>query len=151
MKIKFLSFTLLLAFSTIFFSCGEGSTSDQATDEMARETENSFSTVGAELKGESDELAREFESFQGKINFRMEEIESELKDADEETKIKLQKQLDRLENYRSKLDARMGMVGDNMESGWKSFKGDIKNGWGEFAEKSEGFLEEVEMALDPKE
>lgn len=79
---------------------------------------------------------------------RMEEIEGEMKDANEETKASLQKEWDKLDGYRSILDARMEKVGDNMESGWKDFKGDVKKGWRDFSEKSEAFLEEIETTLE---
>ncbi|WP_273444945.1 hypothetical protein [Neolewinella agarilytica] len=148
MKIKFLSLALLLALSTVFYSCADGSDADRAADEMVAETKNTMADVGAELKGESNELAREFENIHQKIDVRMEELEAEMEDANEETKARLQKEWDRLDDYRAKLDARMQKVGDNMESGWKDFKGDVKKGWRDFSEKSEAFLEEVEDSLD---
>ncbi len=150
MKIKFFSLALLLALSTAFYSCTDGSEADRTTDEMVAEAKKTMADVGAELKGESNELAQEFEDAHKKVDARMEAIEEEMKDATEETKASLQKEWDRLDNYRTGLDARMEKVGDNMESGWKDFKGDINKGWNDFTEKSGAFLEELEMALDPE-
>ncbi len=151
MKFKFLNLILLLTISTAFYTCAEGSEADQATEEMVSQAENTMADVGAELKDESDNLSREFTKARKKLSSRMEELESDMEDASEETKAELQKEWDSLENYRNKIDARMEKVGDNMQSGWANFKGDVKKGWGDFTAKSTDFLEEVEMAIDPKD
>jgi uncharacterized protein YjbJ (UPF0337 family) len=42
----------------------------------------------------------------------------------------------------------MDRVGDNMASGWKDFKGDVKDGWKDFTGESKKLLNKIERDLD---
>ncbi|OAV45418.1 hypothetical protein [Lewinella sp. 4G2] len=150
MKIRMITMALLLAFAGVFYSCAEGSDVDQATDEMARETENALANVGAEIREESNEFEAEFKQTRSKIDRRMEEIEKDMENASAEAKAEMQEEWNELEAYGKDIDDRMNRVGNNMEAGWKDFKGDVKKGWNDFSKESRTTLNNIERSLDPE-
>lgn len=150
MNLRYLSFVFLIGVSVFFYGCAEGSQADRAADEIVRETENTLANVGTEIRRESNEFESKFKETRNNITTRMEAIERDMTDASETAKAEMQKELDKLASYRSKLDARMNRVGENMERGWNDFKGDLNKEWGEFSSASQQLLNDIERELNPE-
>ena len=148
MKFRILTMALLLAFSGLFYSCAEGSEADQAQDEMERETENALANVGADIRQESNDFETEFKDTRMKLDRRMEEMQRDMEDATEEERAEMQEEYNEMEAWGKDLDDRMNRVGNNMESGWKDFKGDVKNGWKDFSTDSRRVLDDIGRELD---
>ena len=150
MKIRILSLALLLSFSGLFYSCAENSPADNAADEIEMETENALANMGAEVREESNELDREFRDARANIDARMTELERDMEDASEEARMEMEEEYNELETYRDDIDARMDRVGNNMEAGWRDFKGDVNRGWADFKRESDELLTNVERTFDPE-
>ena len=150
MKFRIITLALLLSFSGLFYSCAEGSPADNASDEIANETENAVANMGAEVREESNELDRNFRDARANIDARMTELERDMEGADDEMRMEMQEEYDELDGYRTDIDARMDRVGNNMEAGWRDFQGDVNQGWNDFKRESDDLLMNVERTFDPE-
>ncbi|MFT5999767.1 MAG: hypothetical protein ACI81P_002225 [Neolewinella sp.] len=150
MKFRILTLALLLTVSGVFYSCAEGSDVDRAADEMVVETENVLSDLGAQATEESDKLEAEFKEAKANLSKRMKALEADMDGVSDDVKQGMKEEFNVLQAWSHDIDNRMDRVGSNMESSWKSFKGDVTAGWKDFSKESGKLLKDIERNFDPE-
>ena len=150
MKTRFFTLALLFSLFGLFTACAPDANETDDPGELEYETEQALSNLGAEIREESNEMEVEFREARTNLDRRMEEMERDMENASAEARAEMEEEYNELKAYGDDLDARMDRVGNNMEAGWKDFKGDVNEGWKNFSRESREVLRDIERATDPE-
>lgn len=123
-----------------FTACNNTSGTQAAQEEVREEqkdVQEAREEVTEEYQKESTELREDIRDAQNKVDKRLTELRAKLNDASADAKIEINQQIERLETKRVQLAADLDRAGENMASGWETFKTNVRK-----------TLEDVEEDID---